>query len=94
MISYRKVSIAIIWWSYEGIKVPNSSLIEENELYYVIRNRSGYTDKILIKVVNQNKDYAIIKNYSSEELKEMGMSVDEIQNRKTISVYDEIIVNK
>ncbi len=40
LISYRKISIDVIWWSYEGLKIPNASIIDEGGLNYVIRNRS------------------------------------------------------
>ncbi len=29
LISYRKISIDVIWWSYSGLKVPNSAIIED-----------------------------------------------------------------
>ena len=35
MISYRKISVEIIWWEHTGLKVPNSALIEENGKKYV-----------------------------------------------------------
>ena len=90
LISYRKISIDVIWWSYEGLKVPNSALVKENDLYYIIRNRTDYKDKILINVLKQNKNYAIIDNYKPNELKELGL---DNETRKTISLYDEIIAN-
>ncbi len=93
LISYRKISIDVIWWSYSGLRVPNTALVEEDGLYYVIRNRTGYTDKILVKVLKQNKDYSIIENYATEELLELGYTRDEISSMKSISLYDEISIN-
>lgn len=93
LIAYRKISIDVIWWSYSGLKVPNTALMQENDLYYVIRNRTGYTDKILVKVLKQNKDYSIIENYTTKELLELGYTQDEISSMKSISLYDEISVN-
>ena len=29
LISYRKITIDVVWWSYEGLKIPNSALIQE-----------------------------------------------------------------
>ena len=40
IISYRKVSIDVIWWSHSGLKVPNSALIFENGQSYIVRNKS------------------------------------------------------
>ena len=93
LIDYRKISIEIIWWSASGLKVPNNALIKEEDKTYIIRKRSGYSDKILVKVLKESKNYSIIDNYSITELKEMGYSVDEITNMKNIGLYDEIKLN-
>lgn len=93
LIEYRKINYDIIYWSYKGLKVPNSTLIEENGLNYVIRNRAGYTDKILVKLEKQNDTYSIIDEYTTEELKGLGWTTSEIINKKSIGIYDEILVN-
>lgn len=93
LIEYRKINFDIIYWSYSGLKVPNSTLLEENGLKYVIRNRAGYTDKILVKVEKQNDTYSIIDDYTTDELKELGWTSSEIVNKKSIGIYDEIVVN-
>lgn len=93
LIEYRKINYDIIYWSYKGLKVPNSTLIEENGLNYVIRNRAGYTDKILVKLEKQNDTYSIIDEYMAEELKALGWTTSEIINKKSIGIYDEILVN-
>ena len=42
LIQYRKISFNITWWSYSGLKVPNSSILEdENGLKYVERVKAG-----------------------------------------------------
>ena len=93
LISYRKISIDVIWWSYEGLKVPNSAIIEEGGVNYVVRNRMGYSDKILVNIKKQNKNYSIIENYSTDELRELGWDDKEIYSRKSIGLYDEIVAN-
>lgn len=90
LIAYRKISLDVIWWSYSGLKIPNVALAQEGEKYYVTRNRAGYKDKILVKVLKQNKTYSIIENYKAEELRELGYSQEYINSRKTIAIYDEI----
>ena len=50
LISYRKISFDLIWWSENGLKVPNQAIVKENDLAYVVRNRAGYLNKLLIKV--------------------------------------------
>ena len=97
MISYRKVSFDIIWWSDSGKKIPNTALGKEqkgeNEVSYIIRTRNGYQDKILVKVLRQNDKYTIVDNYTSSELKELGYTSEEIKGRKTLTLYDEILKN-
>lgn len=92
LIDYRKISFEIVWWSADGLKVPNSSILKEDDKTYIIRKRVGYSDKILIKVLKESKNYSIIENYTSLELKELGYSVEEIKNMRTISLYDEILL--
>lgn len=91
LIAYRKISIDVIWWSYTGLKVPNSAIIEEGGLNYVVRNRTGYNDKIIVNVLKQNKNYSIITNYTADELRELGYDNEEIYSRKLIGLYDEIL---
>ncbi len=93
LIAYRKISIDVIWWSTEGLKIVNSAIIDEGAETSVLRNRAGYKDKILIKVLKQNKNYSIIRNCTTEELEELGYDTEEIYSMKKISLYDEIIVN-
>lgn len=97
LVSYRKISFDIIWWSYSGKKVPNSAIGTEkkgdNEISYVVRTRAGYQDKILIKIKKQNDKYSIVENYTNAELQELGYSAEEIYGRSTLTLYDEILKN-
>lgn len=93
LINYRKISFDIIWWSYEGLKIPNSAIVQESDVSYIIRNRAGYTDKIAVKILKQNEDYAVIDNYTAVELKELGYTPEEIKEMKNITLYDEILLN-
>lgn len=52
--------------------MPNSAIIHENDLDYVVRTRAGYKDKILVKILKQNETYSIIRRYDNDELKELG----------------------
>lgn len=92
LINYRKISFEIIWWSANGLKVPNSSIAEKDGMNYIVRKRVGYSDDILIKVLKESENYSIIENYTSLELKELGYSTTEIANMKSISLYDEILL--
>lgn len=93
LTNYRKLSFDLIWWSYSGLKVPNEAIITNDGLTYVVRNRAGYLSKILVKVEKQNEKYSLVTSYKTEELKELGYTDQEINSYKTISVYDEILLN-
>lgn len=98
LISYRKISFSIIWWSSSGLKVPNQAIHTEekngNEISYVTRTRIGYEDKILVKVLKKNERYSIVTKYTSEELLELGYTSQEIVSMPNIAIYDEILINK
>ena len=93
LINYRKISFDLIWWSASGLKIPNQAIIKQNELTYVVRNRSGYYSKLLVKVLKETEDYSIVTTYTTDELKELGFSVQEISAYKKINIYDEILIN-
>lgn len=93
LLKYRKISFDIKWWSSSGWRVPNSSLKIVDGKAYVVRNRAGYMDDILVKVLRQNEVYSIVTRYSTEELKEMGYTSSQINNMSKISLYDEILIN-
>ena len=93
LIDYRKLSVNIIWWETNGLKVPNSALIEEGGKTYVKETRAGMNIKILVKVLKQNDAYSIVSSYSTKELQEMGYSSSEIQNMYSIKQYDKIEVD-
>lgn len=93
LIDYRKINFDIIYWSYSGLKIPNSAILEEDNLKYVIRIRAGYRDKILVKEEKKNDTYTIVSDYTTDELKELGWNSTQIINKKSIGLYDEILVN-
>ena len=93
LANYRKISFDLIWWSDTGLKVPNQAIVEEKGLNYVVRNRAGYLDKILVEVTRKNDKYSIVSNYSTDELKELGYTTDEIINMRKLSIYDEVVLN-
>ena len=93
LISYRKISFDLIWWSETGVKVPNPAIVKENDLSYVVRNRAGYLNKLLVKVKRKGEKYSIVEPYDTDELKELGFSNEEIISYRKISLYDEVIIN-
>lgn len=93
LINYRKVSIDVIWWNDSGLKVANSAIRYEDNIPYVIKNMAGYEYKIYVKIVSKNENYSIVKNYTTDEYRELGFSDEEIKNMKKITLYDEILTN-
>ena len=93
LINYRKISFDLIWWDETGLKIPNEAIVEIDGLKYVVRNRAGYLNKILVNVTKQGEDYSIVQPYTTEELKELGFSDEEINSYRKISLYDEIVLN-
>lgn len=105
LINYRKISFDVIWWSYEGLKVPKQSIINRREytvknsadkettivLGDIIRNKLGYEEKITVKIEIENEKFALINNIKTEEKNQ----IEELKNEKTksIAMYDEIMEN-
>ena len=90
LIQYRKISYNITWWSYQGLKVPNTSILEdENGLKYVVRKKSGQNKKIYVKVLKRNDKYSIVTNYEANEMESLG--IDMKANNKIIQ-YDNILL--
>ena len=94
LINYRKVLFDIIWWSDSGLKVPKNAIQYDGNFAYVIRNRAGYDEKIVVKILRQNDNFAIVENYSTAELEEAGYDINAMDGKKSISLYDEIVINK
>lgn len=48
---------------------------------------------MLVKIKKQGEKYSIVETYTTEELKELGFSNEEITKYKKIAIYDEILLN-
>lgn len=93
LINYRKITFDLIWWDDSGLKVPNQAIVTMDDLNYVVRNRAGYLSKMLVKIKKQGEKYSIVETYTTEELKKLGFSNEEIAKYKKVSIYDEILLN-
>lgn len=88
LTQYRKISFNITWWSFSGLKVPTSSIAEDEKgLKYVIKKKSSGDQKVLIKELKRNEKYSIISTYKNEELAKLGI---DIATYSKISQYDNI----
>ena len=86
---YRKVTFDIIWWNSSGYKIPKTAIYEENNLHYVIKSRGGYLEKVLVRIVRESGDYAIVTSYSASAIKDLAISN---KVKTTISLYDELLL--
>lgn len=92
LTNYRKITFSLIWWSASGLKVPNQAIVNQDGLDYVVRSRAGYLSKLLVKVKRTGENYSIVDSYTTEELRELGFTDEEIADYKSISLYDEIVL--
>lgn len=90
LILCRKISCNITWWKYSGLKVPNDAIaVDENGMKYVLKKNVSGNSKVLVKVLKTNNKYSIISEYSSQDLKTLGIDVNEAGN---IDTYDTIML--
>lgn len=90
LTQYRKISFNITWWSYSGLKVPNSAILEDEQgLKYVIRKKSGAEQKVIVKVLKKNDKYSIIDTYDNNELENLGIDT---KTYNKINQYDNILL--
>jgi len=104
LTQYRKMSFDIIWWNYEGLKVPNDAIYDKQivneltgEIYANLKavklKDAGYTKEVWVKVEKSVEDFSIIENYEDEELISLGIPEEIVDKRYEISMYDEVILN-
>lgn len=90
LTQYRKISFNITWWSYSGLKVPNSAILEDEQgLKYVIRKKAGVEQKVIVKVLKKNDKYSVVDIYNNNELETLGIDA---KTYSKISQYDNILL--
>ncbi|MEG2712072.1 MAG: HlyD family efflux transporter periplasmic adaptor subunit [Clostridia bacterium] len=88
LLDIRKLNCEIVWWSYEGLKLPNKAIYKrDNILYTNVVDYPG-TAEVPIKVKKDNGRFSIIDNYTVNEKEELGL-----KNNFFLEIYDEIIIN-
>lgn len=103
LTKYRKINVEIIWWSDNGLKVPNESI-----KYVTIKDKNGndiatiptitilksnYYEQAWVKIIRSTERFSIIENYSDEELTEMGFTEEMLEKRTNIQMYNEVLVD-
>ena len=90
LINFRKISLNITWWSYSGLKTPNSCIIEDEQGYnFIIKKKQDEYIKIPVKILKRNDKYSIITNYDKEELEKLHLDSKKYDK---ISQYDKILL--
>lgn len=90
LTEYRKISFNITWWSYSGLKVPNSSILEDDQgIKYVIRKKAGVEQKVIVKILKKNDKYSVVSAYDNSELEALGIDV---KTYSKINQYDNILL--
>lgn len=90
LISYRKISFDIIWWEYQGLKIPNSAVRGQGNNATVTLLKYGLEYEVRVKIRIQNDDYAIITDLSSADIEELNLSSEDV--KRSINIYDELII--
>lgn len=90
IVDLRETEVEVVWNRAKGLIIPVKALnkYENSEEYYITAIKyPGYEDiPVNIRVINES--YALVKNYSEEELSQLGLdSAHELQ------LYDRIIIN-
>ena len=85
----RDVEIEIVWWSRTGLTVSTDILkkYDNKEVYYINAIKYSEIVDIPVKIVKKTDKFAVITNYSNEELEELGIDTD-----YKIKLYDRIII--
>ena len=63
---YRKISLGIIWWSEVGLKVSNKAIKKIENQNFVVKNKSGFTELVPIKIIKETEEYSLVSGYSSK----------------------------
>ena len=89
LLDRRKYNFEFVWWEYEGMKIPKASLKKINNVNYVQVMEYGEYISIPVKVLKENRNFAIIENYTQNELEEL-----KLERNGLVKMYDEIVINK
>ena len=92
LIDTRCLDVDLIWWESEGLMISKKAIEEENGFYFVEKNKWTDKERVMIKIVRESDEMSLVENYTSDELKEMGVDIS--GKRPGIQEDDEIIISK
>lgn len=91
LLKYRKVNVAVVWWSKLGLKVNNNSIVKIDEDFYISKNKVGFTEIVPIKINKKTEEYSLIEPLTKKDYEQK--NVKNLEFIPTIQEYDEIILN-
>ena len=68
-------------------------MIYKEGLSYILKKENNKDKEVLLKIIKENDEYSIVKNYNTDELVELGFDEETIRNLNKIEEYDNIIIN-
>jgi len=89
IVNLREAEIEVVWDSSSGLIIPSKALNKYNNVdaYYVTAIKYAEYEKIPVVVRIKNENYMLVKNYTDEQLKEIGLTCD-----YNLKLYDRVIV--
>lgn len=89
IVNIREAEIEVVWDYSQGLIVPSKALnkYENIDAYYVTAIKSAQYENIPVAVKLENENYIVVKNYTDEELNELGLECE-----YNLKLYDRIIV--
>ena len=88
---YRKISLGIIWWSEVGLKVSNKAIKKIEKQNFVVKNKSGFTELVPIKIIKETEEYSLVSGYSSKL--RANKNSKELIDIPILQEFDEVILN-
>lgn len=85
----RKAEVEVIWDHSEGLMIPTEAIFEKDGTQFVSVILYSNREDIPVKVRIKNKSYAIVKNYTDEELAEKGL-----ESAYKVTLYDRVVIDK
>ena len=87
----RKISLGIIWWSEVGLKVSNKAIKKIEKQHFVVKNKSGFTELIPVKLIKETEEYSLVSGYASKLRSKQNSK--ELIDIPILQEFDEVILN-
>lgn len=90
IVDLREAEFEIVWGYAEGLIVPSEAInkYKDKEVYYIsVMDYNSYQN-IPVKLKLKNDNYAVVANYTNEELEELS-----IKSPYNLQLYDRLIIN-